>query len=435
MISTSHSRSNVSAVCVLLLLIAKSANGYYGRSRQSAAVSFSTRAQNLSGSGTFSSAFFAFGGWSGGGSYNNDDIKVTRNVRASYYNNRDDPDVEGDSLPLMDDEDNPSTVVQAEAPIVPQTPKVEEDIPLAALKTRPYTRRIGVWVKVRIPSKKRSSSKIASLEDRKPSVPEPPVTMLDKETIRVAVSQPVISEDAWNQMTGDEFEDPSVVDALVKAGFQMATKHDENGWVDWDESLPSNLDTKLDDGEVLVYTGSASRPGFGSDVPWIKSVSTLPMTASEGAKLMMDSTRVKAYNNLSLGRDDIKTLKTSQSSNLSQESKIVRNVVQLPVTNSKVESVTMLHTRQLPDGSHLLVSRAVGGTKYASADSKVGKSYILMGVNLFSPVKGSPDECRMIAVTHAYSPGLPLMLARKVGVKSAKNFIKDIRAMCERVSQ
>lgn len=389
----------------------------------------------MAGSGTSSSAFFAFGGWSGGDSDNNNDIKATRNVRVSSYNYHDDSDVEDDSLPLVDDEDNPSSVAQAEAPVSPPSPAVVGDTPLAALNTRPYARRIGVWVKVKIPSKKRMSSKVSSLEDKKPSVVEPPVAMVDKETIRVAVSQPVISEDAWNQMTGDEFEDPSVVDALAKAGLQMTNKHDDNGWVDWKESLPSNLDARLDDGEVLVYTGSASRPGFGSDVPWIKSLSTLPMTPSEGAKLMMDSTRVKAYNTLSLGRDDLNSLKTSQSSNLSQESKIVRNVVQLPVTNSKVESVTMLHTRQLPDGSHLLVSRAVGGSKYASADSKVGKSYILMGVNLFSPVTGSPGECRMIAVTHAYSPGVPLMLAGKVGVKSAKNFIKDIRAMCERVSQ
>ena len=150
---------------------------------------------------------------------------------------------------------------------------------------------------------------------------------------------------------------------------------------------------------------------------------------------MMDSTRVKSYNSLSLGREDLKNLKTTQNSNLHQESKIVRNVVQLPVANSKVESVTLLHSRQLPDGSHLLVSRAIGGTKYSSDDAKVGKSYILLGVNLFSPVKGSANECRMTAVTHAYSPGVPLMLAGKVGVKSAKNFIKDIRAMCETVTQ
>ena len=432
MVSLSHSLLRVSTICVLvLLLVVDGTTGYYDRSRRY--VSFSRRAYELGG-GASSSTFFSLGGWSGGGSSNSNDSGATRNnVRVSYYNNHDDSDVEGEPLPVGDGEDDLSSVTEKEAPMAPLEPQLVEEKPMADRLTRPYSRRIGIWVKIRIPSKKKSPS--CSLDDEGPSVAEPAVTMLDKETIRIAASQPIIPEDAWNQMTGDEFEDAGLVDALAKTGLQMATTHDNNGWVDWKESLPPSLDASLDDGEVLVFTGRSTRPGFGSMVPWIKSVSILPMTPSEGANLMMDSTRVKSYNSLSLGREDLKNLKTTQNSNLHQESKIVRNVVQLPVANSKVESVTLLHSRQLPDGSHLLVSRAIGGTKYSSDDAKVGKSYILLGVNLFSPVKGSANECRMTAVTHAYSPGVPLMLAGKVGVKSAKNFIKDIRAMCETVTQ
>jgi hypothetical protein len=144
---------------------------------------------------------------------------------------------------------------------------------------------------------------------------------------------------------------------------------------------------------------------------------------------MMDSSRVKTYNNLSLGREDIKLIQHDGAKNNPEagNTKIVRNIVQLPVSNSKVESVTLLHTRQLDNGAHLLISRAIGGTKYFTGVG--GKSYILLGVNLFEPTDDA-NESRMTAINHVYSPGVPLMVAGKVGAKSAQNFVKDIRSLC-----
>ena len=259
-------------------------------------------------------------------------------------------------------------------------------------------------------------------------------SLLDKASILKGITQPLIPQNVWDQLAGDEFEDPKVIDNLAQTGLKMAKEHENNGWIQWKDKLPSNIDAALDNGETFVCTGSALRPGFGSEVPWIKSMSVLPMSPSELNELMMDSSRVQTYNSLSLGRKDLRIIPTNNNNGdnnqqQQQQTKIVRNVVQLPVANKKVESVTLLHSRKLNDGSHLLISRAVGGNKYAT-DGKIARSYILLGVNLFEPIHNSPDECRMTAITHVYQPGVPLMIAGKVGVKSAKNFIKDIRALC-----
>lgn len=260
-----------------------------------------------------------------------------------------------------------------------------------------------------------------------------PTPALDRQTILEGITKPLIAQNVWDQLTGNEFEEPWVVDALAKTGYKMATEHDDNGWVAWKDRLPRHLDNSAGtDDDPFVCTGTALRESFGSEVPLIKSVSILPISPVEIKDLMMDSSRVQSYNSMSLGRKDIWTCPqrpSDPSDSSHQETKIVRNLVQLPVANKKVESVALLHSRKLDNGSHLLISRAAGGPKYASADDKIARTYILLGVNLFEPIANSPNECRMTAVTHVYQPGIPLMLAGKVGVKSAKNFIQGIRSL------
>lgn len=281
---------------------------------------------------------------------------------------------------------------------------------------------LGKFLPLRCGKTKKGASSVESTEDgSNPS--------FDKAAVAMGAALPLIPDDVWVELTGDEYDDPLVVDALAQTGLIMATKHTNNGWVEWKQPLPSNLDASLDDGEILVFTGATVKQGFGSEVPWIKSMSIVPMAPSELAELMMDSSRVKTYNSLSLGREDVKVIQNDgdKYSPEAGNTKIVRNIVQLPVTNSKVESVTLLHTRELDNGAHLLISRAIGGTRYFTGVG--GKSYILLGVNLFEPT-GDLNECRMTAINHVYSPGVPLMVAGKVGAKSAKNFVKDIRSLC-----
>ena len=108
-------------------------------------------------------------------------------------------------------------------------------------------------------------------------------------------------------------------------------------------------------------------------------------------------------------------------------------------------ATTLLHARPLhhrPNNdknkeedepqSWLLVSRAVGGSHFPldeDSSSAVGVSEMLLGVNVFEAVPGKPNLCRMTAVTHVYSASIPLMLAERLGVKSAIQFVKDLRAL------
>jgi hypothetical protein len=79
----------------------------------------------------------------------------------------------------------------------------------------------------------------------------------------------------------------------------------------------------------------------------------------------------------------------------------------------------------------LVVSRAVPGMIEEEL-AELPRNDILLGVNLLQDL--GPNECLMTAVTHVYSPVLPTMLARGMGVSSAINFIKDIRKVCEPVA-
>ena len=44
-------------------------------------------------------------------------------------------------------------------------------------------------------------------------------------------------------------------------------------------------------------------------------------------------------------------------------------------------------------------------------------------------VPNEPDKTELIAVTHVYSPMIPLMLAKNAGVKGAVDFVRDIRSL------
>jgi hypothetical protein len=251
------------------------------------------------------------------------------------------------------------------------------------------------------------------------------------------IALPLVPSSTWESLTGSEFEEsPEAINQLAKSGLYMATQEDNNEWIDWKatkdtEKTLALQDTMsaLDQGDVLVYIGKAKREGYGGELPIIKTKSILPLSAEEMADLLMDSSKVKIYNKLSLGRIDLKVL--------SERTKIVRNLTQPPIAKSKMVSVTLMHARPLQEddqelvgsntaGGFLCVSRAVPGADPETCDLQ--RNDILLGVNLLQEL--GPNECMMTTVTHVYSPALPKMIATKFGVNGAINFVKDIRAVC-----
>ena len=90
-----------------------------------------------------------------------------------------------------------------------------------------------------------------------------------------------------------------------------------------------------------------------------------------------------------------------------------------------------------PTNGYIVVSRAVtGGQWSSSSDSSSDSSSksnvrneIILGVNILREVPSQPNKTELIAITHVYSPMIPLMLAKNAGVKGAVDFVRDIRSL------
>jgi hypothetical protein len=277
------------------------------------------------------------------------------------------------------------------------------------------------------------------LRHRHAPPPDESLTEVHQRELSVQLTRPIIPMEAWEEMTGLEFEQEDTVNQLARSGLEMCTQ-DENPWIEWKahkdtEKLlqddKGNLLTIMEEGEVLVYIGKAKQEGFGSHLPIVKTKSILPLSAQEMAELLMDSSRVTIYNKMSLGRKDVRIFNDC--------TKIVRNLTKPPIAKSQMVSVTLMHSRALQEQDYdllvqggregyLVVSRAVPRMLEAEL-AELPRNDILLGANLLQDL--GPDQCLMTAVTHVYSPALPTMLARKLGVSSAINFVKDIRRACE----
>merc|ERR1712238_499634 len=88
----------------------------------------------------------------------------------------------------------------------------------------------------------------------------------------------------------------------------------------------------------------------------------------------------------------------------------------------------------------VVVSRAVSGGKWGTVDAnqannnindKPIRSEILIGINLMRSVPNNPNQTELTSITHVRSPSVPIMLAGKIGVKGAVDFIRDIRSVSE----
>ena len=270
---------------------------------------------------------------------------------------------------------------------------------------------------------------------------------------RYAMTRPIIPLSiSLDEQTGEEFSDPDTIDVLCSSGLEMlATDNDDNNdWIEWKmhdatkKLLRDNNDSEmsvLEQGEVMVYIGKAKQEGHGSKLPLIKTKSILPLSSDEMVDLLMDSSKVKIYNKLSVGRTDVKTLNDgyvndgTADGTTRMKTKIVCNLTKPPIAKTTMVSCTMIHSRQLsgPSEDHrrcLVVSRATPGMITDSNMIDMPRNDILLGVNLLEDIEGSSNECIMTAVTHVYSPALPTILAKKMGVSSAINFVKDIRNSC-----
>jgi hypothetical protein len=237
------------------------------------------------------------------------------------------------------------------------------------------------------------------------------------------ITEPLIPDDIWETMTGQEFQQhPETLDQLTKTGAWLAENDEVNEWVDW--KVFGSLGS-LENGDIQVWTGKAKKEGHGSEVPFIKSRSILPMSPEEVVDLLLDSERVKTYNQWSQGRTDCWTARAEDGSQ--QQTKIVKSTTQPPLGAKPMVSVTLLHARPWgSDGGWIVVSRSPGGNAFFDPDdSPTSRSDILLGVNLLSQL--DEESCVLTSLTHVYSPAIPAMLAERLGARSAIKFAIDVR--------
>jgi len=187
---------------------------------------------------------------------------------------------------------------------------------------------------------------------------------------------------------------------------------------------------------VFVWSGNFQHGLYGSDLPAVRSAGMVSMSCEALLDLLMDSSRVKEYNQLSLGRTDVMILQEELTGGpFGGITKVVNSASRPPLIRKNLEFDSILHARELEGkAGYKIVSRAVtpgedsAGTPTTA--NNVLKSEILMGVTMILRIEGCDDKCWMINVNHIRSPMIPMMIAKKIGLSAAVNFIHDLRNCC-----
>jgi len=183
--------------------------------------------------------------------------------------------------------------------------------------------------------------------------------------------------------------------------------------------------------DVLVWSGSFKHGLYGSEMPAIRSVGIVDTSAKKLCELLIDSSRVKEYNKISLGREDI----IKFNGNLDTGGPFGKSITKVMKSVSKppllkpLALTSILHAKQMPDESgYLIVSRGVHRPDAEVVSSSM-KSEIVMGVNLIVDFDDDDhDRCLMINVNHIRSPMVPLYVAKRLAVSTAAGFINDLRS-------
>lgn len=195
--------------------------------------------------------------------------------------------------------------------------------------------------------------------------------------------------------------------------------------------------------DILVWIGCVDHDGHGCNIPMVKARGIIPTAPRNVVDLMLDSSRVGEYNNMSQGRHDVHVLQkgidtTAEESELGipGEAKIVKSLNKPPLIRTSIEMLSLIYAHHLEhsDG-YLCVSRSVWEDSSASVKSAPSKdtvrSEIFLGVNLFRPIPHENGQyCEMTTITHAHASGIvPGGLARKMGPSQAANFVRDIQGI------
>jgi len=183
---------------------------------------------------------------------------------------------------------------------------------------------------------------------------------------------------------------------------------------------------------VVLWMGKFQHGLYGSELPAVRATGIIPAPPKVLFDLLIDSDRVKEYNKLSLGREDLLVLQDSlhQDGPFGRSvTKVMRSQSSPPLVPKAMQFISMLHATELEDGSgYLIVTRAVHHPDDNQNDTSVLRSEILLGINIIRRIEGDPNRCVMINMIHMRSPMVPMIIATRIGATAAGNFIRDLRS-------
>ena len=258
----------------------------------------------------------------------------------------------------------------------------------------------------------------------------------------------------------DSIDAPTVIESLVQIGLKCAIDGDNNimdPWKPMDETkktLSRRRNNKVSADpqgwalphgkEILIWSSKFTHNMYGSGLPVVKArgiVNTSPLKLVE---LLLDSNRVKEYNKMSLGRDDVYVFDVGPSGP-GEECKVIRSLSKAPLVKNPLELISLMCSRELKvDQSgmvgnlrgYLVVTRAVVEDeirKEGQKNEKTSRSEMLLGVNLVRYIDNDKEEscsrAEFTTITQMYSPLMPMVVAKRIGLSSAGNFIRDIQAI------
>jgi hypothetical protein len=161
------------------------------------------------------------------------------------------------------------------------------------------------------------------------------------------------------------------------------------------------------------------------------------MSPGDLMEMLVDSSRVKEYNKLSLGRRDALVLQDDMSSSggpFGGITKVTKSETKPPLIRKTMQFTSILHAKLLDDDSgYLLVTRSVTDlSQRGQENEKKGmlESEILLSVNIMKKINGQENKCFLTTMNHIKSPMVPLRVAKMIGLQASFNFFNDLRKCC-----
>jgi len=184
--------------------------------------------------------------------------------------------------------------------------------------------------------------------------------------------------------------------------------------------------------ETLVWSGSFKHSHYGSELPAVRSVGIIDMAPRDLFNLLVDSSRVKEYNKLCVGRTDLLVLqKEMDVGAFGGITKIMKTQTKPPVIRRILQFTSLMHGRELGNsGDYELVTRAVTLPEDKEDLANALKSEILLAATIIKRIEGNDNRCLFITVNHLRTPMIPMMIAKRIGLQAAAGFIGDLRSCC-----